>query len=70
MMPPCYSANNIGDACEGDMDGDGTPDEEDVFPNNSALYQANFRKYTIVKLHNGRQYSHGNPKWHVNTSVG
>lgn len=28
------NGNGIGNACEGDRDGDGTPDDEDAFPNN------------------------------------
>lgn len=42
--------DGVGDACEGDADGDGFPDDFDVCPDNGDLYATDFRAFQTVIL--------------------
>ena len=44
----CYLENTVGDACEGDSDGDSVADTEDHCPHNPAITDTSFKSYTIV----------------------
>ena len=42
--------NGVGDVCDGDFDGDGTLDKDDVCPDNGEVYLTDFRAYQTVVL--------------------
>ena len=42
--------DGFGDACQLDSDGDGVPDDEDVCPQNAAIFVTDFRSYSTVTL--------------------
>ena len=42
--------NGLGDACDGDMDGDGRHDEVDVCPLNNKIQDTDFREFQLVLM--------------------
>ena len=55
----------MGDACEGDLDGDGVSDEVDICPENMHLQKADFQDYTPVLLNPDRIA----PTWSISNNV-
>lgn len=45
-----YTADGIGDVCEGDFDSDQVPDRIDVCPENAEVRQTDFRTFQTVTL--------------------
>ena len=60
------SGNGIGDACENDKDGDGTPDDKDVCPEDPSIQKTDFSNYMKVMLEK-RGAVH--PVWKVSNNV-
>lgn len=60
--------NGVGDACEGDFDGDGVPDSVDTCPRNAKLFKTDFTDYEPISLDpSGRQQV--DPLWKVVDNV-
>ena len=57
----------MGDACVGDFDGDGVPDDDDVCPHVKHLSKTSFLKYFTVDLYSG--HSDPAPEWRVGARV-
>lgn len=62
QFPP---GDGVGDACEGDLDGDGVSDEVDICPENKHLQKADFQDHTTVLLSRGEV----NPTWNIRNNV-
>lgn len=61
-LPP---GNGVGDACEGDLDGDGVSNEVDICPENMHLQKADFQEFTSVLL----SPETFNPTWTISNNV-
>ena len=60
------SGNGIGDACENDKDGDGTPDNMDVCPEDPSIQKTDFSDFMEVMLEKSRTV---HPVWKVSNNV-
>ena len=54
----------MGDACEGDNDGDGTPNHQDNCPNNSRVAITDFNNFKTIAL-DPHGTSQADPKWEL-----
>ena len=66
QFPP---GDGVGDACEGDLDGDGVSDEVDICPENKHLQKADFQDHTTVLLTSPDETNPLDPTWNIRNNV-
>ena len=61
--------DGVGDACEGDNDGDGIADNVDICPDNILISQTDFKNYQTIDLDPNTDSTQPDPKWVILADV-
>ena len=61
--------DGVGDACEGDNDGDGIADNVDICPDNYFISQTDFKNYQTIDLDPNTDSTQPDPRWVILADV-
>ena len=61
--------DGVGDACEGDNDGDWIEDNVEICPDNKFISQTNFNNYQTIDLDPTDDSTQPDPKWVILANV-
>ncbi len=68
-MTVCVCADDgMGDVCQDDIDGDGTPDAQDVCPEDPRVTRTGFNQFTEISLETGIK-NKDKPVWQLYNNV-